>query len=161
MNFMEHKLLNQKKDPTDPTCSFRPFYVNLLCEKLTQRKQRNPRYSLRAFAYFLGLDPSALSRILAGKQDLSLRAAKNIIQTLQLTGEEKNKSQISFTELMEKKAALFFPNDEPTAFRNQSGTPPLPGAPLNHQKVDSMAVFTQEVISVDPGRIEEAGELVR
>jgi PAS domain S-box-containing protein len=62
----------------------KPFHISLLETELTRRKEKNPRYSLRALAAFLKLDPSALSRILSGKQELSIPSALQIIQKLKL-----------------------------------------------------------------------------
>lgn len=49
----------------------------------------NPRYSLRAFADFIGLSPSKLSEIFSGKKGLSLDRAEEVSQRLKLKGREK------------------------------------------------------------------------
>lgn len=46
-------------------------FRSLLQQELLQRCKANPRYSLRAFAQFLRLESSALSKILAGKRAIS------------------------------------------------------------------------------------------
>jgi transcriptional regulator with XRE-family HTH domain len=69
----------------------KPFHVQRLASELQRRKERNCRYSLRAFATFLEIDPSALSRILAGKQELSVQVALQLIQRLELSAEEREK----------------------------------------------------------------------
>lgn len=51
--------------------------------------RKNPRYSLRAYAGFLGVHPSALSRIFAGKQDLSLSGSIHTARKLGLSDEER------------------------------------------------------------------------
>lgn len=58
-----------------------PFtaHVELLRKELDRRKAENRRYSLRAFAILLGIHPSALSRILNRKQDLSTNACIAIL----------------------------------------------------------------------------------
>ena len=61
-----------------------PYHIRLLQTEMKRRKTKNPRYSLRAFARFLDIDPSALSRVLAMKQDLSLEACKGILEKLEL-----------------------------------------------------------------------------
>src|SRR5271168_1005637 len=43
-----------------------PGFRAKLAEQFEARRERNPRYSLRAFAAFLGADHSTLSRILRG-----------------------------------------------------------------------------------------------
>lgn len=70
----------------------------MLESNLHGRKQKNARYSLRAFANQLDMHPSALSRILAGKQELSLRASLRVIKKLPLTDEEKRRFIASVAE---------------------------------------------------------------
>src|ERR1700722_7644146 len=41
---------------------------NRLAQEWSQRKTKNPRYSLRAFALFLGTDHSTLSQVLKGQR---------------------------------------------------------------------------------------------
>jgi PAS domain S-box-containing protein len=64
-------------------------HISILRSALEKRKESNPRYSLRAFASFLGLHPSALSRVLSGKQDLSVPSALQILRKLKLNQEEQ------------------------------------------------------------------------
>jgi PAS domain S-box-containing protein len=61
-----------------------PYFIRVLREELDRRKNKNPRYSLRAFAKFLGVHPSAMSRLLNGKQELSLQACVTILKRLAL-----------------------------------------------------------------------------
>ena len=61
-----------------------PLHVRVLQNELDERKRRNPRYSMRALARLLSIDPSALSRALAGKQDLSLETCRLILEKLNL-----------------------------------------------------------------------------
>ena len=67
-----------------------PFYTEYLSNELNRRKQNNSRYSLRAFARQLGLDASALSRILAGKQNLSVQGCLKIVEKLEISDQELN-----------------------------------------------------------------------
>jgi plasmid maintenance system antidote protein VapI len=53
-----------------------------------QRSSNNPRYSLRAFARDLEMDPSDLVNIMKGKKSVSPRVAYKIGQHLNLTGEK-------------------------------------------------------------------------
>src|SRR5947209_3880038 len=99
-----HEAPQAKSAPASP----RPFHVELLQRSLQLRKKRNPRYSLRAFSHFLGLDPAALSRILAGKQDLSLRAACKVVQALKLSDKEKQLFQASVAAVIQQRTARFF-----------------------------------------------------
>lgn len=66
------------------------FHIQVLQSELTRRKLKNSRYSLRAFAAQLEMHPSALSRILAGKQELSLQGALSVIEKLSMTEQEKH-----------------------------------------------------------------------
>lgn len=61
-----------------------PYYRLYLQSELSRRCRKNPRYSLRAFAGHLGMDPGAFSRILSGKRPLSPRLAKKLSDTLSL-----------------------------------------------------------------------------
>jgi PAS domain S-box-containing protein len=66
-----------------------PFHVEVIRKELERRQQHNSRYSLRGFAEFLLLHPSALSRILAGKQPLSVTSALQILKKIEMTEEER------------------------------------------------------------------------
>jgi uncharacterized protein (TIGR02147 family) len=63
----------------------------LLNSELERRCEKNGRYSLRAFAKALGIEPGALSRILAGKRTPSPQTAEKILGVLDLSAEERNK----------------------------------------------------------------------
>jgi uncharacterized protein (TIGR02147 family) len=63
-----------------------------------QRKERNPRYSLRSFARDLHLAPGTLSLLLNGKRPLTLEKALEVADHLRLEGEERAK----FLEKVEK-----------------------------------------------------------
>src|SRR3954470_9427897 len=65
-----------------------PYHVRYLRKELERRKQKNPRYSLRAFASNLDLDASALSRILNGKQEIALSLCVRLVRKLKLSDEE-------------------------------------------------------------------------
>ena len=51
------------------------FHIQVLNEEFSKRCQKNSRYSMRAFAKHLEMHPSALSRILSGKQKISSASA--------------------------------------------------------------------------------------
>jgi hypothetical protein len=55
------------------------------------RKDRNRRYSLRAFARQLQLSPSFLHEILHGKKRLSRRTAERVASTLKFDTELKDR----------------------------------------------------------------------
>ena len=60
----------------------RSKFCAYLQAELVERCRTNPRYSLRAFARFLELEPSALSKILAGKRRLTGDMCDRIIKRL-------------------------------------------------------------------------------
>jgi uncharacterized protein (TIGR02147 family) len=60
------------------TLDYRPW----LCEEFTKRCQRNPSYSIRAFANLLGVNSSSLSQILAGKRKISSKMLASFIDKI-------------------------------------------------------------------------------
>jgi len=62
--------------------------IQVLSCELVQRRQRSPRYSLRAFARDLGIDHASLSQLLRGRRVLSPRLAKKFGAKLQLRSAE-------------------------------------------------------------------------
>ncbi|MFL5786121.1 MAG: GAF domain-containing protein [Bacteriovoracaceae bacterium] len=65
------------------------YHVKVLLREFEKRKVKNGRFSLRAFAKFLGFAPSTLSRILTNGQEISASATKTIMKKLQLNEEER------------------------------------------------------------------------
>lgn len=61
------------------------YYRKILSDELQVRRKRNPRYSLRAFALFLGVDNGYLSKLTAGKVLLSLDLADKLTKRLKLS----------------------------------------------------------------------------
>lgn len=74
------------------------FYVQVLENELKKRQQKNARYSMRGFASVLELHPSALSRIMAGKQELSTQAALTVMKKLALAPSEQLQFAASIAE---------------------------------------------------------------
>lgn len=56
-----------------------------LQRQFTERCKKNPKYSLRAFAKNLELDPSSLSQILSGKRPISKNTMQTICNKLSVT----------------------------------------------------------------------------
>ena len=73
-------------------------HLQILHTEFLRRKSRNPRYSLRAYATQLEIHPSAMSRILASKQDLSLASAQIILNRLTMEPDEKRAFILSVAE---------------------------------------------------------------
>lgn len=67
----------------------KPYHIKVLLREIENKKQKNSRYSLRAFANYLDIAPSTLSRILTNGQELSVSATKKIMKKLDLTDDEK------------------------------------------------------------------------
>ena len=65
------------------------FHVKALLAELARKQANNPRYSMRAFANHLGIHPSALSRILRGKQTLTTQSACLALPKMTLSEDEK------------------------------------------------------------------------
>lgn len=65
--------------------------ADYLISIFNDRKEKNPRYSLRAFARSLGVSSGQLSEILSGKRPLSHKLARRISIALALTEEESHK----------------------------------------------------------------------
>lgn len=63
----------------------RVSYRQLLTDELSRRCAKNPRYSLRAFATALGVDPGNLSRAMRGQSNLSVEYARRIATALALS----------------------------------------------------------------------------
>jgi uncharacterized protein (TIGR02147 family) len=63
----------------------------LLQKEYTERSQRNPRYSLRAFSKFLGLSHTVVSLVMADKRPLSLKASEIVAERLGLSPIEREK----------------------------------------------------------------------
>lgn len=66
-----------------------PYYRKALTEKLAERIQKNPKYSLRAFAKTLQVDASILSKVLRGERFFSESLASEVIERLAMGGEER------------------------------------------------------------------------
>lgn len=64
------------------------YYRRFLTEELEKRCQRNAKYSLRAFARALQMNPGALSNVLSSKRSLGIKSAQKIIEELSLSPTE-------------------------------------------------------------------------
>ncbi|MBN8555834.1 MAG: TIGR02147 family protein [Deltaproteobacteria bacterium] len=61
------------------------MYRECLIGELKQRQEKNPRYSLRAFARFLGVSPAYLSLVFNGQKKLSSKQAVRFSEILDLS----------------------------------------------------------------------------
>jgi transcriptional regulator with XRE-family HTH domain len=62
-----------------------------LQKQFTERCKRNPRYSLRAFAKNLDVDPSTLSQVLSGKRKISNKIIQSYCEKLSATPKDLKK----------------------------------------------------------------------
>jgi uncharacterized protein (TIGR02147 family) len=81
----------------------RPYYLRLLREELAKRKQKNPQFSLRAFASKIGIDNGALSNILNEKRTLSLKLGQKILNKLDCTPQEEELFLVSIVQAQSKR----------------------------------------------------------
>jgi hypothetical protein len=63
-------------------------FRQMLQVELVKRRERNPRYSLRAFAAYLGTDHATLSQIIRGRRHLSPRMVRRLGGRLRLAPRE-------------------------------------------------------------------------
>lgn len=74
---------------SSPSNTALPFYRAFLCDEFQRRLERNSRYSIRAFAQAIAIQPSALSQILAGKRTVSVRVLKRLLTAFEVSAEER------------------------------------------------------------------------
>jgi len=82
------------------------FYQKCLREGLAERLQKNPRYSLRAFAKALQVDPSSLSKILTGQKIPTPKLSKKIIERLALVPQDQKRFLFSMAKAYEEDGVL-------------------------------------------------------
>jgi uncharacterized protein (TIGR02147 family) len=75
------------------------FFKICLKDELAKRCDKNPRYSVRAFAKALGLDSGALSRILNGERVPSEKVARKILGRLELTPADQERFLASIADM--------------------------------------------------------------
>lgn len=61
---------------------------DFLQSEFDERVRKNPRYSLRGFAAFLGVNPAELSQVFRGKRNLSLTSAHKITKAFGFNSDE-------------------------------------------------------------------------
>jgi transcriptional regulator with XRE-family HTH domain len=75
----------------------------LLKKELSKRKDKNPRYSLRAFSSHLGVSNSYLSKVLRGESSLSSEMLERFAKQLNLSKESLKELQFSLNSNRLKK----------------------------------------------------------
>lgn len=98
---------------------------------------RNPRYSLRAFARDLKVDPSFLSRLMSGKAEPSVNLTSKIVQRMNLSDGEKRRFIAAIVDDRQRNIAKAFIDilakpDEPSGMAHRIGASrdrPFVGSP--------------------------------
>lgn len=67
------------------------FYQTVIRDALAKRREKNPRYSLRAFSRSLSIDPGMLSRVISGLRVPTPDFSKKILPHLELTSAAERK----------------------------------------------------------------------
>lgn len=80
-----------------------PYYIARLRAEFDRRLKRNRRYSLRAFARSLSLDPGLLCRVLAGQQVPRGRNVLKLVDRLALSPKEKDQFVQSLDHIRARK----------------------------------------------------------
>lgn len=65
-----------------------PFYVEKMNDVFSTKQKKNPKYSLRAYASFLELNPGTLSSIMSGKRSLPESMIDVVSKKIELTDSE-------------------------------------------------------------------------
>jgi uncharacterized protein (TIGR02147 family) len=76
-----------------------PYYRACLTEAYETRVAKNPNYSVRAFARFLGMQPAAVSQILKGERLFSEKLARQIFSKISLNPDALNSALNSLAEV--------------------------------------------------------------
>ncbi len=88
------------------------FYRTCITTELSRRCERNPRYSLRAFARSLGFEPTVISQILSGKRIPSYQTAERLVIALGLNPEDSERFYSSLAHVQKhrvlKRLSPFF-----------------------------------------------------
>jgi plasmid maintenance system antidote protein VapI len=74
---------------TTQSLSKKSVPVDLLRQALLERAQKNPAFSMRAFARATGISHTVLSLVLSGKRSLSKKAAAKLADYLELNPEDR------------------------------------------------------------------------
>lgn len=136
--------MSNKRESASPNGS-RPAHIEFLADELDRRKTRNPRYSLRGFAQYLEMEPAALSRILGGKQPLSLRSTRRIAEILNLNDVEREDFFRSVLEALNRRAGQFLRSSGP----GDLASPEAPLLPVTTEAPESSESIARGVLNGD------------
>ena len=80
-----------------------PYFQTFLRDEFSRRKGKHPGYSLRQFARSLQIDATALSRILNGKEVMSIRTTSTVLRNMELDRQEKEKVISSVLDCLKRR----------------------------------------------------------
>src|SRR5690606_22763852 len=72
-----------------------PYYITKMVSDFEAKQKRNPTFSLRAYAKYLGIPPSSLSLIIKGKRPMPQKLIQKITCKLNLSASEEQKFTLS------------------------------------------------------------------
>ena len=75
------------------------FYLRCLTNEFSKRKNRNPSYSIRAFARFLEIDHSVLASVFRGKRRIPKKCARKVTQKLDLSPRQSQEFLLSLANM--------------------------------------------------------------
>ncbi len=110
-----------------------PYYRQALHESLSQRTAKNAKYSLRSFARYLAIEPSALSQVLNGKRFLSLQKIERILSKLDLTPTEQETFKASLAQAKKDAGHARFSGEMKSILKNSR-------APSNQEKTRELSI---------------------
>jgi plasmid maintenance system antidote protein VapI/DNA-binding Lrp family transcriptional regulator len=91
-------------------------FRELLQDELVERCRKNPNYSLRSFAKFLGIEPSALSQIINNKRPVTAKMKLRLGTALGLTLVQLEQVPINENDIVKKKPAHKYQQQELDSF---------------------------------------------
>ena len=77
-------------------------FVKFLEKHFANLQKKNPRYSIRAFAKKLDMNPSTLNRVLSGKRAVTLKMAEKIFDHLDIPRQTRKRLFLSLAPNLEK-----------------------------------------------------------
>lgn len=98
------------------TTKYHSTFRGLLQAELTDRCRKNPNYSLRSFAKFLGIEPSALSQIINNRRPLTEKMKLRLGTALGLSIDELEKIPVYEKDIARNKRSRKYQQQELDSF---------------------------------------------
>jgi transcriptional regulator with XRE-family HTH domain len=127
--------------------------VNFLSRELERRKQRNARYSLRAFARDLDCDHATLSQWLRGTRPMSHAAEEHLFARLDLDADERNRAREIEEDDLRVIAAMA---TEPTTTHELAAAS---GLPVDRANIALSKLLRLNLAKLDQGKWQLLGEV--